>query len=171
MDVQCIQCGKPFKLTPYKYNIGNRRHCSRKCQFKSQTGKRHNLVTIFCKECNKKLVINLYEVKRGRKFCSKKCLGQANGRRVSGKNNWNWKGGISPRDLASPKYREWRRKVFERDGYKCVQCGYDEGRILEAHHIKPWSQYPEVRFDITNGMTLCKSCHRKTDSYGVKRNK
>ena len=85
--------------------------------------------------------------------------------RLSGKgeNHWCWKGGITPiseKIRRSLRYKEWRRTIFERDDYTCVNCGERGGR-LHADHIKPFSLYPELRFDITNGRTLCKKCHKK----------
>lgn len=58
------------------------------------------------------------------------------------------------------EYRDWRKAVFERDRYTCLHCGDTESE-LNAHHIKPFSIYPESRFDINNGLTLCKKCHVK----------
>lgn len=60
----------------------------------------------------------------------------------------------------SPKYKEWRRKVFERDFYTCAICGKVGGE-LNAHHIKPYAYYPELRYEVNNGITLCKNCHKK----------
>lgn len=57
-----------------------------------------------------------------------------------------------------PEYIEWRRCVYERDGYTCQECG-SKGH-LEAHHIKAWSLYPALRFDVANGVTLCRACHQ-----------
>jgi len=54
---------------------------------------------------------------------------------------------------------EWRNEVFKRDNYTCVECGV-KGNI-NAHHIKEWHQYPELRFDLDNGITLCVECHVK----------
>lgn len=72
-----------------------------------------------------------------------------------------WKGGITPLNKKirdSLEYNEWRKKVFERDNYTCQKCGLKGGR-LEVHHIKPFSQFPELRFDMNNAITLCKGCH------------
>lgn len=55
---------------------------------------------------------------------------------------------------------EWRKRVYERDNYTC-QCCNKRGGNLEAHHMDSFSDFPEKRLDIKNGLTLCKSCHRK----------
>jgi len=61
--------------------------------------------------------------------------------------------------------REWRDAVYKRDNWTCQRCGQIGGR-LQAHHIKPYKKYPELRHDIANGQTLCIACHKETDSYG-----
>jgi hypothetical protein len=84
-----------------------------------------------------------------------------------------WKGGVTPINKAirhSVEYRLWRESVFKRDGYTCIWCGKMGGRI-EADHIKSFKDFPELRFAIDNGRTLCKECHKKTDTYGRKINK
>lgn len=53
----------------------------------------------------------------------------------------------------------WRQSVFQRDGFKCQQCGAK--RDLNAHHIKPWSEYPDLRLELSNGISLCETCHAK----------
>lgn len=58
-----------------------------------------------------------------------------------------------------PEYIEWRNAVFVRDGYACQRCK-SKNRI-QAHHVKSWQKYPELRFDVTNGVTLCFDCHAK----------
>lgn len=63
------------------------------------------------------------------------------------------------------EYNKWRRKVFERDNFTCQECGH-RGVKLNADHIKPFAFFPELRFELTNGRTLCEPCHRKTPTYG-----
>ena len=57
----------------------------------------------------------------------------------------------------------WAREVKARDGYKCQDCGSTED--LEAHHIKPWSECEELRLDVSNGITLCHTCHVKRHGF------
>ena len=56
-------------------------------------------------------------------------------------------------------YKDFRESVFERDGYACVKCGDDKGGNLNAHHLLSFNEYPELRTDINNGVTLCVDCH------------
>lgn len=114
-----------------------------------------------CIDCKK--VLDLYTAKRCRKCC---------GISMRGENHFNWKGGISKNfhSPAEPKYREWRGKVFERDNWTCQTCG-KRGCYLEAHHIKRWSDYPDLRYVLENGVTLCLQCHKLTDNYKNKKTK
>lgn len=80
-----------------------------------------------------------------------------------GDKNVNWKGGVSPehaRIRKSAEMCEWKRNVFKRDNYTCQDCGQKSGNI-RAHHVKQFCFYPELRFDLDNGKTLCETCHNK----------
>lgn len=70
------------------------------------------------------------------------------------------------------EYADWRTLVFIRDDFTCKLCGQNGGE-LEAHHIKTFNQYPKLRFEVSNGITLCKQCHKKhhkEDGNGRKKN-
>jgi len=91
----------------------------------------------------------------------KKLSGAKKGK-YTGERASNWKGGLTSINHAirnSLEYEEWRTKVFERDLYTCQDCG-QIGGYLEADHIKTFSLYPELRFEVSNGKTLCKPCHK-----------
>lgn len=82
--------------------------------------------------------------------------------------NHSWKGGITKERLRiynSFQYKTWRIEVFKRDSYTCRECK-ETGGILNADHIMPFAYYPELRFSVENGRTLCIDCHRKTETFG-----
>lgn len=90
-----------------------------------------------------------------------------------GENNPNWNGGYHKkyqRKRMTADYKKWRDSVFKRDNYECQFC-HDRGVFLESHHIKRVKDYPNLYFDINNGITLCKDCHQQTkfheSSYGL----
>ena len=88
-------------------------------------------------------------------------------KKIQGYRHWNWKGGISSQNKRlrlSIKGKLWRLAIFERDKWMCqnINCGYcknKKGTKLNAHHIKPWAIFPELRFDINNGITYCEKFH------------
>jgi hypothetical protein len=62
-------------------------------------------------------------------------------------------------DRSYPKYKEWRNAVYEKDKYTCQCCNYS-GKNLNAHHIENYSNKKELRIEVSNGITLCKQCHK-----------
>jgi len=96
-------------------------------------------------------------------------------KRIVGKNNPNWKGGISKLnktkrqlEMETSRYKNWRKFVFERDGYTCQICE-EAGKRLRANHIKRYVDYKELRTEKNNGITICENCdvkwvlHREKD--------
>jgi hypothetical protein len=61
-------------------------------------------------------------------------------------------------ERANKQYQEWRLAVLERDSYTCQDCGAKED--LDVHHIIMWKDDKDKRYDISNGLTLCYSCHK-----------
>ena len=62
------------------------------------------------------------------------------------------------KEMNRSDYMEWRKSVYERDKYTCQVCAKTGGR-LNADHIKPWTDHQDLRYDISNGRTLCVKCH------------
>lgn len=81
--------------------------------------------------------------------------------RKRGKDHHAWKGGISgkyEKIRHSLKYRNWRKEVYQNDYWTCQICQYKGIKII-AHHLLPFSKFPKLRFDISNGITMCRKCH------------
>lgn len=91
--------------------------------------------------------------------------------KAMGEDNGWWNGGGCQTErhrlMGQWQYQEWRKKVFERDNYTCQECG-QHGGYLQVDHIKPWSLYPDLRYELSNGRTLCLKCHQETDTWGAR---
>lgn len=86
----------------------------------------------------------------------------------TGEKNPRWKGGITFENSKirfSKEYIEWRNAVRKKDNSTCQNCGFNShqaGKMI-AHHIKGFANYPELRFDVSNGIILCRPCHSLVD--------
>jgi hypothetical protein len=136
-------------------------------------GKKHpgqkekiNKICLICKK-----VFKVLPSRNKRKLCSLKCQKIQIKSRIK-ENHPNWKGGIKIDNDRRKSFEgvQWRSDVFQRDNWICQTCGVRGGVVLQAHHKKSWAEYPEFRYDVDNGVTLCISCHKLTDNYG-RRNK
>ena len=118
-----------------------------------------------------------------RKFCSKSCKSRGNKYRLGHKHSVETRKKMSdshPKGELSPIWRKdrtehwlnkdrrsnldyklWRESVFSRDEFKCRIADKNCVNYMEAHHILSWREYPELRYQITNGITLCRSHHPK----------
>lgn len=169
---KCIDCGITL---PYRYSWRKNSRC-RKCWIKYAVKENHP----------------------GWKGGSKKCklCGGKTGDHYSnlcrtcycGENHPAWKGGITSlqsKIRTLPEYRNWIKSVFSRDNYTCKNCNISSKHTsnnLTAHHIKQFalilkenniisiSQAINCKelWDISNGQTLCKKCHKLTDSFSKK---
>ena len=83
-----------------------------------------------------------------------------------GPNNPNWRGGIQLKHPERNRYpaKMWVKAVKDRDGWKCVEC--DATDRLHAHHIKRWKDYAELRYEVSNGVTLCHKCNELAHGRG-----
>jgi 5-methylcytosine-specific restriction endonuclease McrA len=189
----CKHCSKEFVRYLSKANLANGRgqFCSQRCSSKVLSSRpsfqqprwKGGMPQWKCLGC---ATIFKARPRQGmpRKYCSKECLGHANGQKRLGKTpslqtrlkirnsllgerSHFWRGGVTPRHALireSAEYAEWRLSVLKRDGYTCVQC--HSTKNLHADHIKQFAFYPKLRFAIDNGRTLCAPCHRKTRTWG-----
>lgn len=114
----------------------------------------------FSKEHKEKISKALKGIRRSEETRGKISKAQV-GKRMGDKNNL-WKGGITSINLqvrGSHEYGVWRKKVFQRDGFKCQKCNDIRGGNLVAHHIKNFADCIELRLVLNNGVTLCGVCH------------
>lgn len=161
----CKQCAIENLSTYYRKDIEDVREEFRQqgCELLSDTYINMDLPLKYKCECGNIAMGYLAAIRKGIKCgCGYK----------KGEENPNWNHNLSEeeRELQRkyPEYREWRKLVFERDSYTCQIC-YAYGAKLNAHHIMPYSTYPELRTDINNGVTMCDYCHREFHSlYGIK---
>lgn len=189
---QCQTCSKPFYLFPSQTTADDRAglFCSRKCytseyRSKKVTGLKRNAatrarisaakkgrpstkrlppLTFTCEQCGA-LTTRPRIGRYVRRFCSTACWYEW--LRDDPKRNHLWKGGYEP--YYGPNWREQARQARERDGQCCQSCGkYPRKHSLEVHHIVPFRDFPSWREanDLSNLVTLCKSCHSKDGGRG-----
>jgi len=163
---KCNYCGLRFETWNCRLKQGTSKYCSRNCVIKAKSGQGHwhwnggGLVSK-CVVCRKEFQCYPDKRRSERKFCSKECLNKWQETSLRGKDNPNWKGGISTENnliRTSREYEDWKTMIFERDNYTCVRC-VKRGGDLNAHHIIPFSIAPEERLKLSNGATLCIPCH------------
>lgn len=175
MIINCKYCSNGFECKRI-----TRKWCSDKCRNDAVILRRDKR----CVDCNK-LIKNFTAIRCG--MCAYKLvnhnwgikirdakLGKPNSSKTKFKNGSlhpNYTNGQSYKSerlqlVGLQEYKNWRTSVFKRDNYVCIGCKRIGGK-LQAHHIKEWCNYPELRYKIGNGVTLCVECHRKTDNYGL----
>ena len=84
--------------------------------------------------------------------------------KMTGKNHFAWKEDRNSlkddyKDRGGQLHRAWSRAVKNRDGWKCKISNDTCSGKLESHHILGWKDYPELRYQINNGITLCHAHH------------
>ncbi len=149
----CKYCGKEF----YSKNHQKiKLYCNNKCASKV----RENKITLICNICNKEYIVNKYRSKIS-KFCSRECTHVYVERKLSllvGLLNPKWKGFGDTKRKDKSKLKSWSLEIKRRDKV-CRECG--SVHSLQSHHIKSYREYPELRFDLNNGILLCSKCHGK----------
>lgn len=121
--------------------------CGNKCDVSSTTLRRSNPK---CPNCVKE-----YRRKVASEMCKKR-IGEKHP-------NWNFDLSEKKRNISRTRMAPVREAVFERDNYTCRRCG-NRGTILNAHHIEPWYSNKELRYEYSNLITLCDTCHKEYHS-------
>ena len=178
IDCICENCYKIFTTTISIFISGRARHCCKKCSYNNRKEEMKNVnkarisqITVECLNCKNKFSVIKSRYKKGNvKFCSLNCRIEY----CVGDKSHTWKGGLTNINLlerGNKKYDNWRLKVFKRDNFTCKKCLDNKGHNLHAHHIYNFSSNKTKRYDINNGITLCKKCHKEFHKkYGFKNN-
>lgn len=164
----CLQCGKDIIAIDAQFFKEDRVFCSYSCHttYRNKTNNpMKNMAT--------RIKVGIANTGKRHKLTSE----QREVRRINnlGSKSHFWKGGLTEKNRLernSAKTKQWIKDIFERDNWTCQTCGSRNGNgknvYLSAHHIKSWSKYPELRYEMSNGITLCKDCHRKTPNFAYK---
>lgn len=152
--------GYPVSWVAYR----KKRFCSTQCHWDSRQGH----VDVECDWCGVSFRIRKarYEKTKGKTFyCSWECRRESGngGPGLRGENHPQWKGGTTAenRKLRHTRiYAQWRKSVYRRDNWTCQRC-HRKVKDIVAHHIKSFWTYLDLRYDVDNGQTLCRSCHKK----------
>jgi endogenous inhibitor of DNA gyrase (YacG/DUF329 family) len=157
---ECEHCKISFEVPPrnHKQRFCSKRCANVKCRWLGKNrSEETNLKISQTKKGNSPVTSGAF--KKGQTPWNKGKIYKA----ILGENHPNWKGGVSDTNKIirhSIEYNIWRKAVYARDNWTCQHCKVKQ-RLPVAHHIKTFKDYPELRFDVDNGLTLCRSCHKK----------
>lgn len=165
VEVTCEVCGKRETVT--KSRAAAYRCCSYKCigeVRRKLVGELHPRWTggereKTCQHCGAAFSIREGQpitTFKAQKFCSKACA-DAGGHRWKGTEHPNYRSNARRRNRGDG-HAKWARAVISRDHATCRHCGA-QGVELHAHHVKSYRDHPELRLDVSNGITLCYRCH------------
>jgi len=181
----CTKCGKTFekKINCSRKKWATMQFCSKSCAKKGVTSwnkgvpktkaqKLHLHNVLIGRTCN----TGRTHIKKGQRLSptTEFKVGQESywkGKKnphFTGPNNPRWKGGVTPlnkKDRWSVEAKNFRKEIFKRDEYTCQHCRRSRKAgdrvILNAHHLKSFSEHKKLRFVKSNVITLCKECHDK----------
>lgn len=170
VELNCAECGAQFAVTRDRAETA--RYCSNDCRAaargRAQQGEANprwqgGVRTKVCAACGTEFHRGATGLKQwtDAKFCSKKCADQEGGR-LRGPENPTFKPDARRRSR-SGAHSSWADRVLSRDGATCQECGARDVP-MHAHHVKAFEKFPDLRFDVTNGITLCFACHWRKHS-------
>lgn len=160
---KCNTCGK----TIYDYKYRKRKYCNKTCAYKSFEIRYKGINNHFygskhTEETKQKII----EYNTGRKRTPESI--EKFVKKISGKKHYKWikdRTKISSRDRNN-KSKTWAKQIKKKYNYICCIC-HKKGGELNSHHIKSWKEYPDVRYNLDNGITLCTDCHRWVHNINV----
>lgn len=160
----CKKCERDYNNNMYK-------HTCKECGETYRTGRKDSVI---CSSCYHKQV-GKYGAKRLNKIYFSGSNNPMYGVRRFGVSNPNYNPTKTEQEREQGRlvegYGVWRNNVYERDNFTCQKCFDSTGGNLIAHHIDSWDWAKDKRLDTSNGITLCKTCHKSFhDRYGYGKN-
>lgn len=137
---KCVVCNKTFKITA---NF-DQQTCSFSCRSKLHAIKNRPRKSLICEWCGTTFLPSNRHLRT--KFCSQECRYKSKQKEEDTGKHSGW------------RYEHWRKAVLKRDDYTCQEC--KSKKMVGAHHIKTWKDYPELRYVVDNGQSLCSVCHK-----------
>lgn len=122
------------------------------CQLLSPTYENNMQVLDYKCNCGRESRTSLANFQRG-----VRCI-ECGMNKLRGANNPKWNPNKEANTRNTPEYRKWRNDVLKRDEYTCQRCG-DLHWAMTAHHVQSFKTALDVRYDVDNGITLCRKCH------------
>lgn len=159
LEVTCSVCGiSILRKRSHALREIKRVFCSNEC--KNRFYEEEGNTELICEWCGKSFKVKSYMVGK-RRFCSDVCTLEWRHTQI-GELHPCWTGGTDEeqKERTKAEVKEWKKLVLKRDRFTCQDCG-ERGGKLEVHHIFRWKHHPELRTDLDNGITLCKTCHAK----------
>lgn len=154
----CEYCGKEFKAKRNSIKF-----CSKECMGKSNIKPRTKYICDYCGKEFERLssqVNGKYNI-----YCSRECQSKGYGLKHRGENHHRYNPNLTNEDrdktTTTLEYIEWRKLVFERDNYTCQCCGDNKGGNLNGHHLNSRDKFPQEKYNVNNGITLCETCHKE----------
>lgn len=172
----------PICLLDFNFKNSKKKYCSKICKNKSDYIRQSTIfIQLNCVACKK--VFSVHQSHKRQKYCSQKCyksipkskkyrekmrdLALKNGNippHVKGEMHYRWiedrkRLKDDHRERGGQLMREWSKMVKSRDKWKCRLSNNNCCGKIESHHILGWKAFPELRYDINNGITLCHYHH------------
>ena len=165
VDRTCPTCGNTFQAARREVERGKGIYCSKKCFYSSEAFKSRISQSTKTNWSDPALRSKNME---GLKRRSESEEWRNAPHFQKGAAHPKYKGNVVARreGMSRYEYKKWRLAVYQRDGYVCQDCKTRGGRLV-AHHIKTWADHRELRYEVSNGITLCEACHDKR--HGLKR--
>ena len=180
IERKCLECENIFYIHLFRKDDNKRgKFCSKNCYWKNMKGRKLpedtvNKIILGQSKIyiRRKMLITAY--KKGHKPDKPYLKGHLPWNtgikrpEITGEKHPNWAGGvgtINEQIRKSLEYKLVREACYKRDNHTCQECQIRGGE-LNMHHIKPFALFPELYLALDNVVTLCISCHRKTDTWG-----